>query len=85
VFGLLVGFYTSPKLTGILLLVGPIIIGITAFLSKVSVTFIIDCPCRALGRRKSVSVDFPIATDAGRKRTWILQFVVYVASHLCTL
>lgn len=38
VFGLLVGFYTSPKLTAILLLVGPIIIGITAFLSMVSPT-----------------------------------------------
>ncbi|VVC36193.1 Hypothetical protein CINCED_3A013935 [Cinara cedri] len=33
VSGLLVGFYISPKLTGLLLLVGPIIIGITAFLS----------------------------------------------------
>jgi len=31
--GLLVGFYISPKLTGILLLVGPIIIGIMSFLS----------------------------------------------------
>jgi len=36
VFGLLVGFYTSPKLTAILLLVGPVIIGITASLSTVS-------------------------------------------------
>jgi len=35
VSGLLVGFYISPKLTGLLLLVGPLIIGITAFLSKV--------------------------------------------------
>ncbi|XP_016656026.1 multidrug resistance protein 1A isoform X3 [Acyrthosiphon pisum] len=31
--GLLVGFYISPKLTGLLLLVGPIIIGIMGFLS----------------------------------------------------
>lgn len=33
--GLLIGFYISPQLTGILLLVGPIIIGITAYLSLV--------------------------------------------------
>ncbi|XP_060852924.1 ATP-dependent translocase ABCB1-like isoform X2 [Rhopalosiphum padi] len=31
--GLLVGFYISPKLTGIVLLVGPIIIGIMSYLS----------------------------------------------------
>ncbi|KAL5240368.1 hypothetical protein ACI65C_007778 [Semiaphis heraclei] len=31
--GLMVGFYISPKLTGLLLLVGPIIIGIMGFLS----------------------------------------------------
>lgn len=35
VSGLLIGFYISPQLTGLLLLVGPIIIGITAYLSLV--------------------------------------------------
>lgn len=35
VSGLLVGFYVSPHLTGLLLLFGPFIIGITAFLSLV--------------------------------------------------
>lgn len=38
--GLLVGFYISPKLTGLLLLVGPIIIGIMAFLSLVRLLFV---------------------------------------------
>lgn len=33
--GLMVGLYVSPKLTGILFIVGPIIVGIMAFLSRV--------------------------------------------------
>lgn len=35
VCGLAVGFCISPKLTGLLLLIGPVIIGITAYLSLV--------------------------------------------------